>query len=402
MNFRPSLLTALTALYLLCGSVVLRAQGLPSNSASPSKIPSQVQTKTEEKPLPDLPMVDEFRLKSILVSAFQKKDTFLEAGVVRPLDWKAGERLPAVYNVHGFGGSHRGAWRLGPKLQDQMKSGEAPRMLYVFLNAKWEWGHHVFADSRASGPWGRALTTEFIPALEKQFGAVGEPSARFLTGHSSGGWSTLWLQVAYPDFFGGCWSTAPDPVDFRDFTGINIYQFKNAFTDPAGKPIMLMRKDGVFVRSIREFVDMEREKEPVGGQFFSFNAVFSEIGADGLPKQLFDWKSGVIDPAVAASWKPYDIRLVLTENWKTLGPKLAGKLHIYMGTLDTFRLEGALKLLKADLDKLGSDAQILFVEGRDHSTLAAPQPELWPKGMMLRIHREMFEAYQRSLKRKAA
>ena len=74
-----------------------------------------------------------------------------------------------------------------------------------------------------NGPRGRALIEEFIPYLEKNFPMIAEPAARLLNGHSSGGWSSLWLQVTYPDFFGGTWSTSPDPVDFRDFQRIDIY-----------------------------------------------------------------------------------------------------------------------------------------------------------------------------------
>ena len=117
-----------------------------------------------------------------------------------------------------------------------------------------------------------------------------------------------------------------------------------------------------------------------------------------MPKLLLDWETGAIDHDVADSWEPYDIALKLRENWKELGTKLAGKLHIYVGEWDTFRLEGALKLLAADLKPLGSDAQILFVEGRDHGTLFAPHPQLWPTGMLDRIHREMGEAYARNAK----
>ncbi len=373
--------------YLACGA--------PAPPALSAQAPAPGSAASEPAPLLG---VDLFRLRSTLLSSFWKKDVFVEAGVVRPLNWKEGERLPVAYNVHGFGGSHRVAWRLAPRLQEGMKAGTTPRMLYVYLHAHFEHGHHVFADSKFNGPWGKALTTEFIPALEARFSAAAEPAGRFLTGHSSGGWSTFWLQVTYPDFFGGCWSTAPDSVDFRDFTGIDIYTYRSAFEDPAGRPIMLMRREGRFVGSIKEYLDMELAKQPIGGQFYSFNAVFGEAAPDGAPRRLFDPRTGLIDRAVAESWKPYDLRLVLTGNWGTLGPKLAGKLHIYMGSQDTFRLEGALKLLKADLDRLGSDAQILFVEGRDHFTLVQPHPELWPTGMMDRIHREMHAAWQRSRK----
>jgi S-formylglutathione hydrolase FrmB len=255
-------------------------------------------------------------------------------------------------------------------------------------------GHHEFADSANNGPWGRALTEEFIPAFERRYVPQSRPEDRFLTGHSSGGWSSLWLQVAYPDFFNGTWSTAPDSVDFRDFTGIDVYEFENAYVDPGGEEIPLMRRNGEWAMSIRAFVERERERRPVGGQFYSFNAVFSPRGEDGTPMQLFDWETGAIDSKVAESWKKYDIVHVLDTNWTELAPRLRGKLHVYIGTLDTFRLEGACRLLDATLKRLGSDSEIILVEGRDHGSLFSPHKELWPRGMRERIHREMSNRFE--------
>jgi S-formylglutathione hydrolase FrmB len=346
------------------------------------------------RPVADLPGIREFARKSACVSEFWGVDRSIEAGVVEPLDRKQDEKLPIAFNIHGFGGDHTAAWQQGPGLQKAMASGAAPRMLHVFLNAQWEWGHHEFADSRAGGPWGKALTEEFIPALEAEHGGAGVPAGRLLTGHSSGGWSVLWLQVAYPDFFGGCWATSPDSVDFRDFTGIDIYSFENAFTDPEGQPIMLVRRRGQFVSSIQQFMQMEQQQQPIGGQFFSFNAVFSELGPDGMPKRLVDPATGAIDSAVADSWQPFDLSLKLQREWPVIGSKLKGKLHLYMGLIDTFRLEGATILLKEELAKLGSDADIVLVEDRDHGSIYAPHPELWPRGMMERIHREMWEQWE--------
>ncbi len=338
-----------------------------------------------------------FERRSELLSAFWGRDMSIRASVVLPSDLRADEKLPVCYSIHGFGGSHRSAIRRAPELADAMAKGTTPRLLFVFLDAQFSLGHHEFADSVNNGPWGKALTTEFVPALEQHFHAFAAPTARFLTGHSSGGWSSLWLQVTYPDFFGGTWSTAPDSVDFRDFTGIDVYRFSNAFTDPDGKPIQLMRRNGEFVTSIEQFVEKELAQRDHGGQFMSFNAVFSPRGEDGRPMLLFDGKTGAIDRFVAESWRKYDIGLILRENWATLGPKLRGKLHVFIGTQDTFRLEGACYLLRDDLKKLGSDAEIVFAEGRDHGTLSRPHAELWPDGMMARIHRQMrarFEASQ--------
>src|SRR5690606_34783452 len=106
-----------------------------------------------------------------------------------------------------------------------------------------------------------------------------------------------------------------------------------------------------------------------GGQLQSFEAVFSPRGDDGEPVPLWSRNTGVIDPAVAAHWKRYDIRHVLESNWSTLGPRLAGKIHVFMGTEDTFYLEGATRLLKESLAGLGSDAVIELIAGRDHSNL---------------------------------
>src|SRR5712671_600224 len=183
-----------------------------------------------------------FERRSELLSAFWGREMKIEAGVVLPPDWQKSEHLPVCYSIHGFGGSHRASVRQAPQLVEEIKAGKAPRLLYVFLDAQFSLGHHEFADSVNNGPWGRALTEEFVPALEQEFGAFAAPAGRFLTGHSSGGWSSLWLQVTWPTFWNGTWSTAPDSVDFRDFTGIDVYGFDNAYKDPNGAPIMLVRR----------------------------------------------------------------------------------------------------------------------------------------------------------------
>src|SRR5512142_2146449 len=130
-------------------------------------------------------------------------------------------------------------------------------MIWVFLNhSSLGTGTTEFADSLNNGPWGRALTTELIPALEKQYRMDAKPQGRFLTGHSSGGWSTLWLQVSYPEAFNGTWSSAPDPVDFRSFTGVNLVKNppENFYRTPAQVTRNLVRMNGQNIESNQDFV----------------------------------------------------------------------------------------------------------------------------------------------------
>ena len=315
----------------------------------------------------ETPRVQLLDLESKLLSGFYNRPTRLRAGVILPASYQREpeRRYPVVYEIPGFSGRHTAA-------QDPRRLALTDRagveVIYVILDPTCHQGHHVFADSANNGPCGQALVRELIPALEKRFRTLGK-GARLVTGHSSGGWSSLWLQITYPDVFEGCWSTAPDPVDFRSFQYINIYrEGENFYTDRAGKARPLARVGGKVRLTFRPFVQMETVMGH-GGQLASFEAVFSERGPDGQPRRLWDRQTGVIDPEVARSWEKYDICLLLKRNWKTLGPLLKGKIHVYMGEEDTFYLEGATKLLRDELQALGSDAKVELFPGKDHSNL---------------------------------
>jgi S-formylglutathione hydrolase FrmB len=327
-------------------------------------------------------------VESKLLTAFYGKPTRMRAAVILPASFteKPDKRYPIIYDIPGFGGNHFMALGIANRKPTEVAGVE---MLYVVLNPDCRTGHHVFADSANNGPCGKALTDELIPYIEKTYRAIGKPGARFVTGHSSGGWSSLWLQTAYPDFFGGVWSLSPDPVDFRDFQRINIYKpGENFFKDDAGARRPLARQGNQVIIYYQPFSDMEVVMGH-GGQLGSFDAVFSQRGADGKPQELWDRKTGAIDPAVAKYWEAYDINLVLKRNWAALGPKLKGKLHIYTGEKDTFYLEGAVRLMKGTLSELGSDAVIEILPGQDHGSLLT-------RTLYERIAKEMAETFQKN------
>jgi hypothetical protein len=337
---------------------------MPVEAGKPVKL--VIDRVIPAKKFTEKPRVKLVEIDSKVLSAFHGKPIKLRAGVVLPKSFEANpaKTYPIIYEIPGFGGNHFSA------LFNEGRTDVAgTEMLYVVLDPECRLGHHVFADSDNNGPYGKALIEELIPHIETKYRAVGTPKGRFVTGHSSGGWSSLWLQVTYADFFGGVWSTAPDPVDFRDFQLVNIYDVKhNLFTDEKGELRPLARKAEKVLVKYKPFNDMEVVMGR-GGQLFSFEAVFSPKGKDGKPMPLWNRATGVIDPIVAKAWQRYDIRMILERDWKTLAPKLAGKLHVYMGDQDTFYLDGATRLLQASQKQLGSDAKIELFPGRDHGNL---------------------------------
>lgn len=323
-------------------------------------------------------------IPSRLLSEFHGKPMRMQAGVLLPKSYhqETNRRYPIIYDIPGFGGTHHGAMRAAKRNPTDVARVD---FIYVILNPECRWGHHVFADSENNGPCGKALITELIPHIENTYRAIGKASARFVRGHSSGGWSSLWLQVTYPDFFGGVWSTSPDSIDFRAFQAVDIYQASNIFRDEKDMPRPLIRRGTKVVKHVKPFSDMEQIMGH-GGQLGSFEAVFSPRGKDGRPAKLWQRSDGRINHGIAKTWKRYDIGLILKENWSRLRPKLQGKLHIYMGGQDNFYLDGAVRLLQQSMTSLNSDAKIEIFPGRSHSILDSK--------LRKRIQKEMAEQFR--------
>ena len=324
-----------------------------------------LNSTVQPRAFPESETVRLFEITSERLSAFHGRSIAMHAGVVLPDGWAENpdKRYPIVYQIPGFGGSHFGA--LGME-RSRVPGSDASKCINVVLDATCYRGHSVFADSANNGPWGSALVEELIPALEREFRGPLDARYRFVTGGSSGGWASLWLQVAYPDAFGACFSHVPDPVDFSDFQRIDLYTpGTNLFVDEHEERRPLARRGERVILWYDSFVARETVLGP-GGQISSFEACFSPRGDDGEPLPVFDRDTGQIDAQVGRAWEKYDIRLVLQRNWEQLEPSLAGKIHVYAGEVDTYYLEGATRLLKATLDRLGADAEIEIIDGMAH------------------------------------
>lgn len=309
--------------------------------------------------------------RSELLSDFFQRDVEDRAVVVLPRSYLQypKRRYPVLFIVSGFGGTSANMAAGFVNQAPEVPNDEIDA-IRVLLSGECKWGHHVYADSATNGPRGKVLTEELIPLIDRKFRTVASPNARFLSGHSSGGWSSLWLQITYPDHFGGTWSTSPDPVDFRDYQASDLYAVPpvSIYFDEQGAKKPIARQGRTPVLWYPDFGKMD-DCLGRGGQLRSFEAVFSPLGSDGLPLKMWDRRDGRVDPKVAQAWARYDISRTLRESWPTLGPRLQGKIHVLMGELDTFYLEGATRLLKQVLEELGSDAQVTMVEGADHGSV---------------------------------
>jgi hypothetical protein len=213
-------------------------------------------------------------------------------------------------------------------------------------------------NSANLGPYGDAIVRELIPYIEKKYRGLGQGWARFLYGGSTGGWEALAAQVFYPEEFNGCYACCPDPIDFRAYTIVNIYEHRNAyFVDSQWKrtPRPGLRNYLGEVSATLEEANLRElalgTHARSGDQWDVWQAVFGPVGADGYPKPIWDKLTGEIDRDVAAYWKEnYDLRAILERDWKTLGPKLRGKIHIYVGDMDNYYLNNAVYLMEAFLE----------------------------------------------------
>jgi hypothetical protein len=317
----------------------------------------------------DTDQVKFVKIQSKRLTEFYGRPIFLRAGVVLPRDYarEPSRRYPLWVRIGGLNGRYTGVLSLMGETSEFRKiwlADDTPRLILLQLDGAGPNGDPYYVNSANNGPFGDALVEELIPHIEATFRAVGQPRARFLSGTSTGGWVCLGLQVFYPDFFNGAWSSCPDPVDFRALELVNIYQDENAYVNKYGNERPSARAPNGDVKlTMRREVGVENllgcgnSYTYSGEQWGDWNAVFGPRGADGRPVPLWDPQTGRINHAVAEQWKKYDLRLVLETNWKTLGPKLRGKLHIAAGEADTYFLNNAAHLL----DKFLTNATPPFV-----------------------------------------
>lgn len=235
-----------------------------------------------------------------------------------------------------------------------------PRFLVIEIQHANPYYDDSYAVNSANlGPYGDALQYELIPYVEERFRGIGEGWARFTYGGSTGGWEALAVQVFYPDEYNGTFAACPDPIDFRAYTLVNIYDDENAYFrgGPFNRVPIPGHRDwlGQIDRTLADYNHLELvigTHSRSGDQFDIWEAVYSPMGPDGYPQRLWDKRTGVIDHNVADYWREhYDLRHILQRDWARLGPKLEGKIHIYVGDMDNYYLNNAVYLMEDFLER---------------------------------------------------
>jgi len=253
-----------------------------------------------------------------------------------------------------------------------------PRFLVVEIQHANPYYDDSYAVNSANlGPYGDAIMRELVPEIERRFRGVGEGWARFTYGGSTGGWEALAAQIFYPDDFNGTFAACPDPIDFRAYTLVNIYEDRNAYY-VEGPHLRVPRPGkrnwlGEVSITLEQMNRMELAlgtKSRSGQQFDIWEAVYSPVGPDGYPARIFDKITGVIDRKVAEYWREnYDLRHILERDWARLGQKLRGKIHIYVGDMDNYYLNNAVYLMEETLKKLKdppADATVAYGDRFEH------------------------------------
>ena len=335
----------------------------------------------------DTAWVKHIKIRSPLLSKFWGRPIYLGAVVLLPMGYDSHPDVeyPVIYQQGHFSlrpafgfttldDPASGSWQrtlrsynleTGYEFYKAWNSDNFPRMIAVTFQHPTPYFDDSYAvNSANNGPYGDALMTELIPYIETHFRVIRKPYARVLTGGSTGGWESLALQVFHPKFFGGTWTLYPDPIAFRHYQLVNIYSDDNAFFMPGRRWLPAVRPlarkpDGQVTTTEQQESQLEEvlgSHGRSGEQLEAWEAVYGPAGPDGYPEPLWNKSTGKIDRSVADFMRDhgYDLTDYLQQNWAKVGPSLVGKIHIYVGDMDSYYLNLACydleKFLKSTTD----------------------------------------------------
>lgn len=359
------------------------------------------------KPVLDSEYIKHIKIQSESLTEFWGRPMHLQANVIVPhgFDPNSSTQYPLMI-FHGHFPDTFGGFRTEPPTADandgvfnsrfgitgyqyieqkeaydlykQWTSDDFPRFIAIEIQHQNPYYDDSYAVNSANlGPYGDAITYELIPHIEKLYNGVGEGWGRFVYGGSTGGWEALAVQVFYPTEYNGAFAACPDPIDFRAYTAVNLYEDENAYYTGGSfrKTLRPGMRDGkgMLKSSLRDMNYRElalASNGRSGDQWDIWQAVFSPAGENGYPKPIWDKLSGDIDSEVANYWKEnYDLRYIMERDWESLGPNLQGKIFLYCGDMDNYYLNNAVKLTEDFLESTTSPyykGEVDYGDGAEH------------------------------------
>jgi len=360
----------------------------------------------------DSEFVRHIRIRSELLSRFWGRDVFIGAHVLLPkgFDTHPQAHYPLMV-FHGHYPDDISEFRTSPpdpnlkpdyskrfhlagynriqeeesyKFYQKWIAADFPRFLVIEIEHANPYYDDSYAVNSANlGPYGDAINQELIPEVERRFRGIGAGWARFTYGGSTGGWEALATQVFYPDMYNGAFAACPDPIDFRAYTLINLYDDANAYAlkgeaSSVERPAMRNYLGEVFTtqRDANYMELAQGDHSRSGGQYDIWQAVFGPVGEDGYPKPIFDKATGNIDKTVAQYWREhFDLSHIIARDWGTLAPKLKGKIHVYVGTADTYYLTDSVYFAQERLESLQPKYQgtVAYGDRAEHCWNGDPQ-----------------------------
>ena len=340
------------------------------------------------------------KIRSKRLSKFWGRDTHLAAWVLLPWGFEEhpDARFPLMVN-HGHFPSSFNGWRETPPDPTLKPDSSARFSLHGYNRIQQEYAWQFYRDwtgkdfprallieiqhatpfyddsyavnSANNGPYGDAIQYELIPEIERRYRGIGQGWARFTFGGSTGGWEAMAVQMFYPDEYNGAWVACPDPIDFRAYTVVNIYSDTNAYY--TGGPFKRVPRPGQrnYLGHLSTTLEQSNHRELAlgtksrsGDQWDVWESVYSPVGADGYPKPIWNKLTGTIDRSVAEYWREhFDLSYILRRDWQQLGPKLKGKLRIYVGDMDNYYLNNAVYLVEEFLKTANPPAMAVVEYG---------------------------------------
>ena len=313
--------------------------------------------------------VKEIKAPSKLLSKFYNKPITINAPVILPKEYyeQPGRMFPVYFIVAGYGSDYH--HYSSSESSDTLASIPMDTIpcIKVYLDGNCPLGHSAYANSDNNGPVGDAFAYEFLPDLDKKFRTNG---ARVIRGHSSGGWTVAYLLTHYPKLFVAGNASAPDPVDFHQFTKTNLYkdsvriEFVDALT--IGKI-----PEGEFKYDLPNIAKSIEDVIYRGEQNVSFDAVFGPKGKNGLPIPLYNSATGVLNKEVFEHWKKYDLTQFLVSNWSKLERDLSGKMRFSVGNEDNAFLNFPVMMLEKEMKKVNANIEFAYYPGNNFTVVTA-------------------------------